>query len=148
MDKSKSTFRSLGAVLAGYLVSAVLTGITIAVWGVLFPDSYRPEHVEWVVFNVIYGCAFAAIGGYITARLAPRRPLAHATVLGVWMAIFAGITGYAVSVTPPSSEYANQPGWYYPVLAITVLPSILLGVWFYLRGRKAAGQAALADQNI
>lgn len=144
MTKFKSIFQSIGAVIAGYLVSALLTGLTIAALGALFPASYNPENIEWVVFNVIYGCAFAVIGGYVAARLAPVRPLSHATVLGLLMAVFAVITGYAVSVTPPSPEYANQPGWYYPVLAITVLPSILLGVWFYVR---SANKPSLVRQN-
>jgi heme A synthase len=144
MNKFKSIFQSIGAVIAGYLVSAVLTGLTIAALGVLFPVSYNPENTAWVVFNVIYGCAFAVIGGYVAARLAPARPWVHATILGLLMAVFAVITGYAVSVAPPSPEYANQPGWYYPVLAITVLPSILLGAWLYVRG---ANKPSLVRQN-
>ena len=133
MNSLKSVLQSIGAILAGYLVSAILTGVTIAALGAIFPESYQPENIGWVIFNVIYGCAFAVIGGYIVARLAPSRPLVHATVLGVLMAIFAMITGYAISSAPPSPEYANQPSWYYPVLAITVLPSILLGAWMYVR---------------
>ena len=145
MNKFKSILQSIGAVIAGYLVSAILTGVTIAILGVLFPESYTAENIAWVVFNVIYGCAFAVIGGYVVARLAPSRPFAHATVLGVLMAVFALITGYAVSAAPPSPEYANQPGWYYPVLAITVLPSILLGAWLYMRG---ANRSSLTSQSI
>jgi heme A synthase len=145
MNNFKSIFQSVGAVAAGYLVSAILTGITIAGLGALFPESYNAENIAWVVFNVIYGCAFAVIGGYVVARLAPARPLTHATVLGVLMAVFALITGYAVSVTPPSPEYANQPSWYYPVLAITVLPSILLGAWLYVRW---ANKSSLTSQSI
>ena len=144
MNKFKSIFQSIGAVIAGYLVSAILTGLTIAALGALFPISYNPENVEWVIFNVIYGCAFAVIGGYVAARLAPARPVAHATVLGLLMAVFAVITGYAVSVAPPSPEYANQPGWYYPVLAITVLPSILLGAWLFVRGMN---KTSIVHQN-
>jgi hypothetical protein len=135
MNKAKSILQSIGAVLAGYIVSAVLTGLTIAVLGALFPISYQPENVGWVVFNVIYGCAFAVVGGYVAARLAPSRPMAHAVVLGTLMAVFAVLTAVAVATAPPSPEYANQPGWYYPVLAITVLPSIVLGAWLYTRRR-------------
>ncbi|MCI0552436.1 MAG: hypothetical protein L0287_15910 [Anaerolineae bacterium] len=144
MNKFKSILQSIGAVIAGYIVSAILTAITIAALGALFPESYTAENIAWVVFNVIYGCAYAVIGGYVVARLAPARPFTHAAVLGVLMAIFAVITGYAVSVTPPSPEYANQPGWYYPMLAITVLPSILLGAWLYVRG---ANKYTLASQT-
>jgi heme A synthase len=139
MNKAKSILQSIGAVLAGYIVSAVLTGLAIAVLGALFPISYQPENVGWVVFNVIYGCAFAVVGGYVVAWLAPSRPMVHAAVLGLLMAAFAVLTAVAVATTPPSPEYANQPGWYYPVLAITVLPSIVLGAWLYTRrmaGRK------------
>jgi hypothetical protein len=125
--------KSIGAVLAGYLVSAILTAVTIAVLGALFPASYQPGNVGWVIFNVIYGCAFAVVGGYMAARLAPARPMTHAWVLGILMALFAVLTGYVVSVSSPSPDYANQPGWYYPVLAITVLPSILLGGLLYIR---------------
>ena len=145
MNNLKSMFQSLGAVIAGYLVSAILTGVTIAVLGAIFPESYKAENIAWVVFNVIYGCAFAVIGGYVVARLAPTRPFIHAIVLGVLMAVFALITGYAMSSAPPSPEYANQPGWYYPVLAITVLPSILLGAWLYMRG---ANRSSLTSQSI
>jgi heme A synthase len=125
--------KSVGAVLAGYLVSAILTGITISVLGALFTESYKPENIGWVIFNVIYGCAFAVVGGTIVARLAPSRPMTHAWVLGILMALFAGLTGYMIASAPPSPEYVNQPRWYYPALAITVLPSILLGAWIYLR---------------
>ena len=145
MNNFKLIFQSIGAVVAGYLVSAVLTAVTIAILGVLFPESYTAENIAWVVFNVIYGCAFAVIGGYVVARLAPSRPFAHATVLGVLMAVFALITGSAMSSAPPSPEYANQPGWYYLVLAITVLPSILLGAWLYMRG---VNKSSLTSQSI
>ena len=145
MNRFKLIFQSVGAVIAGYIVSAILTAVTIALLGALFPASYKAENVAWVIFNVIYGCAFAVIGGYVAARLSPSRPFAHATVLGLLMAVFAVITGYAVSVTSPSPEYVNQPGWYYPMLAITVLPSILLGAWLYLRG---ISKASVANQNI
>ena len=136
MNTLKSVLQSIGAVLAGYLSSAILTAITIAALSVLFPESYEPENSGWVIFNVIYGCVFAVLGGYLAARLAPSRPLMHATILGVLMAIFAVITGYSISVAPPSPEYANQPAWYYPALAITVLPSILLGAWLYVRRKN------------
>ena len=145
MNKLKSSFQSIGAVIAGYLVSAVLTTITIAILGVLFPESYTAENIVWVVFNVIYGCAFAVVGGYVVARLAPTRPLAEEWELGALMALCAVITGHAISTTPPSPPYANQPGWYYPVLAITVFPSILLGAWLHAKG---ANKPSLTSQSI
>jgi hypothetical protein len=132
-ESRMNIIKSIGALAAGYLLSAIFTGVTISVLGALFPASYRPENVGWVIFNVIYGCGFAVMGGCLTARLAPSHPFNHALILGILMALFAALTGYMVSASPPSAEYANQPGWYYPVLAITVLPSILLGAWLFSR---------------
>ena len=45
MNTLKSVLQSMGAVLAGYLVSAILTAITIAALGILFPESYIPENI-------------------------------------------------------------------------------------------------------
>lgn len=83
---------------------------------------------------IIYGCAFAVLGGYIVARLAPSKPMTHAWALCILMALFAVLTGYMVAYSAsPSPEYVNQPDWYYPVLEITVLPSILLREWLNTR---------------
>ena len=111
--------------------------------GRIIPGILQPRKPRMGSFQCA-GCAFAVVGGYVAARLAPARPMAHAIVLGLLMAVFAVITGYAVSVTPPSPEYANQPGWYYPVLAITVLPSILLGAWLSVRNKN---KPSLVHQN-
>jgi len=123
-------------VVAGYLITALLTAATIGVLAALFPASYVATNVAWVVFNVLYGCAFAVLGGYVTARLAPRRPLAHALALGLIMAVLAALTAMTTTAAPASPETANSPAWYYPVLAITVLPSVALGGW--LEARRAA----------
>jgi hypothetical protein len=56
------------------------------------------------------------------------------------MAVFAVVTGLAVAAAPPSPDYAVQPGWYYPVLALTVLPCVMAGGW--LRSRRVAPRPA------
>ena len=137
MNTFKLILHSIGAVLGGYLVSAILTAVTISVLAALFPASYSAGIIGWVIFNVMYGCAFAVVGGYVAARIAPSRPFIHAIVLGSLMAIFALLTGVATANTPPSMPgYVSQPDWYYPVLAITVLPCILLGAWLYIKRVK------------
>lgn len=133
MDKVKSILRSLASLIAGYIVSALLIGVTVAVLGALFPASYQPENTAWVIFNVAYGCLYAVAGGYVTAWLAPSRPILHGFVLGGLLALLALLTALAVAASPPAPEYASPPGWYYPALAVTVLPSILLGAWLRVR---------------
>jgi hypothetical protein len=142
MNNVKTLLKSLGALIAGYLVSALLIGVTIALLGGLFPESYRPENTAWVVFNVLYGCVYAVAGGYVTAWLAPSRPVTHAIVLGGLMAALAVLTAVMAAGTPPAAGEARQPGWYYPALAVVVLPSIVLGAWIRVRTSGAVKQAA------
>ncbi len=140
MSGSKRILRSVGAVVAGYFLTALLTAGTIAVLAALFPESYVATDRAWVIFNIVYGCAFAVLGGYITARLAPSRPLAHAVALGLIMAVLAIMTSLATAGAPPDPEVAASPAWYYPVLALTVVPSVALGGW--LQSRRAGPRAA------
>ena len=41
------------------------------------------------VCSVVYGSAFAAAGGYLAARLAPRRPLIHAAIVAALLGVGA-----------------------------------------------------------
>jgi len=120
MRTTRTILRSIVAVVAGYLASALLIGVTVPLVGALIPASLSPANTGWVMANVAYGCVFAAVGGYLTAWLAPSRSLAHALVLGLLMAVFAALTGWAIANSPPLPGYADQPGWYYPALALTV----------------------------
>ncbi|HEY7058210.1 MAG TPA: hypothetical protein VH458_16855 [Vicinamibacterales bacterium] len=81
--------RSAGAVAAGYLVfasSAVL----------LFQLSGRQPHASatpaFEVVTVIWGIVFALIAGWLTARIAVRRPTTHAAVLAALIALGALIS--------------------------------------------------------
>jgi hypothetical protein len=122
MRNLKPILHSIGAVIAGYVVSAVLTAATIGLLVVIFPASYSAANLGWVVLNVVYGCVFAVAGGYVTAWLAPRRPVQHALALGLIMAALSALMAVAIATMPAGPAYEAQPAWYYPVLAITVLP--------------------------
>ena len=63
----------------------------------------------------------AVAGGYITAMLAPDKPMLHATVLG--------IIGLALSVAGVVNNAINHlgPDWYPLALAVTAFPSAWIG---------------------
>ena len=127
--------RSIFALVAGYLVSSVLTAVTIGVLAALFPASYTATSLAWVGLNLVYSCVFAALGGYATARLAPNRPIQHALGLGLAMAALSALMAVTTVGNP---AYADSPAWYYPALAVTVAPSVWLGGWLRERRRAAA----------
>jgi hypothetical protein len=92
------------AVLVGYCALIILLLIGGAVLNSFFHGNTRAMIVGGTVVTFICG----VISGGITARMAPTRPLAHATVLG--LTIFTVLTIVtAISKRPPGAMY---PVWY------------------------------------
>jgi hypothetical protein len=75
--------RSVIAIVAGYLVFGLSSAILFRVGG---QDPHLLPTPGFFLCSVVYGTAFAAAGGYLAARLAPRRPLMHAAILAVFLA--------------------------------------------------------------
>ncbi len=71
------------------------------------------------VYRTIYGIG----GSYITARLAPNRPMAHVMVLG-----FAGLAATTLgTVATWNKGPAYGPHWYPITLMVLALPTAWLG---------------------
>jgi MFS-type transporter involved in bile tolerance (Atg22 family) len=81
--------RSLGAVVAGYLSFAVPA---VALFAVTGRDSHAAQPLAFMVGSTLYGMLFAALGGYVAARLAGRHPLRHAIVLSLVIALGAAVS--------------------------------------------------------
>lgn len=103
--------RSIGAVLAGYVVTAVLVIAMFYVLGVFNPElvaGARPplaKNAGWLTLLFVLGMIFAALGGYVTAALAARAPGKHAAALAVFM--------LAMSVVSAVMAYMQvQPFWF------------------------------------
>ncbi len=118
-----SALRSIGAVLAGFFATAVLSVGTDAVMHAtgVFPPF--PERMPDALFVLpgIYRAIFTAVGGYVTARLAPHHPMRHAGVLA-GLGLLAGL-GAAVATWDP----ALGPLWYTASIPASAVPCILAG---------------------
>lgn len=92
------TLRSISAVLAGAAVSIVLAVGTDEVMkrtGV-FPASGGAMGDGLFVLATAYRTVYGVFGAYLTARLAPNRPMMHALILGA-IGCAMGILGVVVS---------------------------------------------------
>ena len=119
-----NTLKSIGAVLAGFLAVVVLSVGTDFVLESLaiFPSQSEPAAYTagLLMVALVYRCVYTVAGGYVTARLAPDRPVRHATILG-FVGIVAGTIGVVVS-------WNLTPHHWYPIaLVITALPCTWLG---------------------
>ncbi len=73
------------------------------------------------VLATLYRTVFTVAGGYLTARLAPGRPMRHAVVLGA-IGIVAATAG-TLATWDKGPEFG--PKWYPISLIVLALPSVL-----------------------
>lgn len=90
-------WKSLGAVLAGYIVMLILTLLFFGVLGQLHPDGFDPEMKEVPGTGVqllilAFGFLSAVGGGWITARLAPGSVGKHVLALVLLVAAMSVVT--------------------------------------------------------
>ena len=138
-DTPRALGRSIGALAAGFFVTAALslgTDVVMHSTGV-FPGWGEPMSDGRFAWATVYRVAFTILGGYCTARLAPRRPMAHV----VWL----GVIGTAVATAGAAATWnagpAFGPRWYPVLLAVTALPCVWAGGLLRVRSRGLAAAA-------
>jgi hypothetical protein len=116
-------FRSIGAVLAGFITVFVLSVGTDSVLEKigLFPPANEPEaYTGWMLMlALIYRSIYSVAGFYLTARLAPDAPMRHAIILGIIGTIFAALGAMA--------NWDRSANWYPIMLVLVTLPCAWLG---------------------
>jgi hypothetical protein len=107
--------RSVGSVAAGYFMFAASAVL-------LFQMSGRDPHAEaplaFKAATVIWGAVFALVAGWLTARIAGRRPATHAAVLAGVIALGAIVS----MVTGPGDAM-----WSQIAAAVVMAPCAWLG---------------------
>jgi peptidoglycan/LPS O-acetylase OafA/YrhL len=122
---SRSILKSIGAVFAGVLLIIILslgTDIVMHATGI-YPPWFQPMSTPLWLFATAYRIIYGIAGGYLTARLAPDRPMTHALALGV-VGLLLSIAG-AAGTWNAGPEYG--PKWYPIGLVLISLPCAWLG---------------------
>lgn len=114
--------RSVGAVAAGLVgIFAVTTGVDAVMYatGVFPPVGAPPMSHALFVLAFAYRFVIDVAGSWLAARLAPRRPMRHALVLGA--------IGLVLSVAGAVAMWDARRAWYPLALAASALPCAWLG---------------------
>ncbi len=117
--------RSVGAVVAGLLLVIIITTATDAVMHAtgIFPPWGQPMSDSLFLLAFAYRIVYGVAGGYLTALLAPGKPVKHALVLGV--------IGFVLSVAGAAATWNRGPEfgpkWYPLALIATAIPTAWLG---------------------
>jgi hypothetical protein len=138
MGSDRHIWRSIGAVFAGFVVVVILSLVTDALMHAigLFPKPGQPaagggSFLAATLYRSVYGI----LGSFITAKLAPARPMFHAMA--------GGAIGFVISVIGVIATWnlgpEFGPHWYPISLIVTTIPCAWLG------GKLAEGRARRAN---
>ena len=118
--------RSVLAVVAGLVANVVLstaTDFALVAAGVFPPLSEFGNAAAFsdslLLLALVYRTVFGVFGCYLTARLAPRRPMAHSLTLGS--------IGFVVGVVGAIATWGEWTSWYSLAIIATTLPAAWLG---------------------
>ncbi len=120
--------RSILAVVTGLLVIIVVTtlvDIVLHATGV-FPPIDQPITDRLALLAVSYRIVISVAGAYLTARLAPDKPMKHALILGV-VGTVLGLVGAAATW-----NRGLGPRWYPLSLAVLAIPQCWVGGKLYV----------------
>ena len=116
-------FKSIGAVLAGFITVFVLSVGTDFILEKLgfFPPATEPDaYTGWMLMlALIYRSIYSVAGFYLAAILAPAAPMRHAIVLGIIGTVFATLGAMA--------NWDRSANWYPILLILVTLPCAWLG---------------------
>jgi predicted ribosomally synthesized peptide with SipW-like signal peptide len=127
-----SILKSIGAVLAGAFVGIALSLGTDSLMHALHlfsPIGQPMTDSRLLALATVYRTIYGVLGAYVTAWLAPSRPMLHAMILGA-LGMLAAIVG-VVATWNDVEKYG--PHWYPIALVLLALPPAWLGAWLYER---------------
>jgi hypothetical protein len=126
---NKTILKSIAAVVAGVLFIIVVTTIVdIALHALhVYPPGHEPLTDALALLASSYRLVIGVVGAWLTAKLAPNRPLWHAVLLGC-VGIVLGAVGVVVTW-----NLGLGPRWYPISLAVLALPQSWFGGWLFAR---------------
>lgn len=122
--------KSTGAILAGMLTGALLSIVTdlLLEKAGVFPPSNQGLFIWWMLLlALIYRAIYTVISGYVTAALAPQKPLRHTMILA--------IIGVIVTILGSIINWDKSLPWYPVALILITIPCTWIGGIVYKRNK-------------
>ena len=127
-------WKSVWAVVAGVLFIIVVTTIVDMVLHAVhvFPPMNQPINDALALLATSYRIVISVAGAWLTARLAPQKPMKHALILGV-VGTVLGLAGVVATW-----NLGLGPRWYAIALAVLAIPQCWAGGKLYeMTSRKS-----------
>ncbi len=135
MPNDVPVVRSVVSIAAGFFAVMVLGAAADVVLGQVLPNAFDAQghaRAESTLFiKLAYETVFALLAGYITARIAVRKPFAHVLIMAA--IVVAGRAFIALAT------WDVVPLWFNLGVLVLILPAALLGAKLSeLRNRATA----------
>jgi hypothetical protein len=119
--------KSIWAVVAGVLFIVIVTTLVDVVLhkAGVYPGMDKPLDDRLALLATSYRVVISVAGAWLTARLAPEKPMKHALILG-WVGVVLGLIGLVVTW-----KLALGPRWYPIALVVLAIPQCWLGGRLY-----------------
>ena len=129
--RPRRVLRRIGAVAAGLVaIFAVTTAVDVVLHAAgVFPPVGVPMSSALLLLALAYRFVFDVGGCWLTARLAPDRPMGHALALGA--------IGLVLSIAGAVAMWDAGAHWYPIALAASALPCAWLGGRLHQGGARA-----------
>lgn len=115
--------RSILAIVTGFIVIGALSFGADALIRQMMPEAFdaagRADSLPVLLLVMAYVAVFAIAGCYLTARLAPNRPMRHALILGA--------LGLVFNIVGSISLWDTAPAWFHIVSLVMVMPYAWIG---------------------
>ena len=112
------------------MTAALSLGTDVVMHGTgVFPGWGEPMSQGLFAWATLYRVAFTMLGGWLTARLAPVRPMAHV----VWLGMIGTAAATVGAMATWNAGPAFGPHWYPVTLVLTALPCVWAGGRLHVR---------------
>jgi hypothetical protein len=121
--------KSIWAVVAGVLfivIGSTLVDLVLHAIGV-YPPVDQPINDALALLATAYRVVISIAGAWLTARLAPDRPMKHALYLG-YVGVVLGLVGLVATW-----NLGLGPRWYPIALVVLAIPQCWLGGRIYVQ---------------
>jgi hypothetical protein len=132
MAVCRAVFRSIAAVLVGWLIIPGGYVVTMVVIALFNREAFKPAMhypVAWWSVSISMGLIYSVVGGFVTGAIAGRREITHAIGLV--------LLGMLVSLRWPGghTNTISAPPWY-SIAEYLLMPScMVLGGWLRMKQR-------------
>lgn len=125
---NKIIFKSIGAILAGFALGAILsvgTDYLLEKSGIMSMDKFRQTSILIICMVIIYRFIFNMAGCYLAAKLAPGNPMKHVVIIG--------IVGTVLSILGSFAMWEKATPFYNIAVILISFPSAWLGGKLYIK---------------